>query len=122
MDFRKYRGVPACFWPLYYAENEMKVTVQILTEGIDCGPIIKEEVIPIFRKDNLRLLNRRAYNQTYSMAADACELLDSNHFIPATLPEGELGKIYTLPTLVQWINFIIRMNFKRFRYLFLKNI
>jgi len=119
-DFRKYRGIPACFWPMYNGETEMKVTAQILSTGIDCGPIVKEKVIPIHRTDNLRVLNRRAYVQAYPMIADACKLLDSGKFIPQKLPKTELGPVYTAPTPTQWVKFIVRVNLRKFKWIFTK--
>ena len=46
-DMRKYRGQPPAFWELYDGERQMKVTVQELSAGLDCGTIIKEMTIPI---------------------------------------------------------------------------
>lgn len=119
-DIRKYRGIPPCFWPMYNAETEMKVTVQILSEGVDCGSIVKEKVIPIYKSDTHKVLNRRAYTRTYSMATEACELLDNDQFMPQKLSRGELFPLYTYPTLRQWIIFFVRVNFRRFKWYLIK--
>lgn len=112
-DFQKYRGIPPCFWALYYGESEMKVTIQILSEGVDCGPIVKEKVIPIYKNDSLKALHRRTYTQTYSLAAEACKLLNNDRFIPHKLLKEKLGPLYTTPSFLQIIKFIVRMNFRR---------
>lgn len=113
-DLRKYRGMPPCFWQLYYGETEMKVTIQLLRDGIDSGPIVKEKTIPIYKNDTLKILNRRAYIQTYGMAAEACELLSTNSFIPHELSKNEFGKIYTVPNFMQLIILFFRIQYRRF--------
>ena len=43
----KYRGLFASFWELYNCEKKGYVTIHIMTEQVDCGPIIKEGCIDI---------------------------------------------------------------------------
>jgi hypothetical protein len=40
-DLDVYRGMPACFWPLYFGEPALGVTLQRLTEGLDKGIVIQ---------------------------------------------------------------------------------
>ncbi|MGB6153963.1 MAG: formyltransferase family protein, partial [Pricia sp.] len=44
-NMRTYRGMPPALWELYNNEEEMGVTVQILTSGLDCGTAIVEKVV-----------------------------------------------------------------------------
>lgn len=120
-DIIKYRGIPPCFWPLYNGESEMKVTVQILEEGIDCGPVVKEKGIPIYKADTYEILNRRAYKQTYSMAAEACELLDNDQFAPKKLSTTEQYPLYTYPTLLEWLFLSLRVSFGRLTHIIIKD-
>lgn len=119
-DLRKYRGIPPCFWQLYYGESKMKVTIQILRDGIDRGPIVKEKTISIYKNDTLGVLHRRAYTQTYDIVAEACEMFDNHLFVPHELSKDELGEVYTIPNLLQLVNFIVRVNCRKFIWLLIR--
>jgi len=106
-NIRKYRGHPPAFWQFLNKEKSVGVTIQILEDGIDCGAIVKETQIPIYAIDTYESLNRRVYTMTYSLIVEACQLMDSNNFIPKKLSPDELGPIYSLPKFYQLINFIL---------------
>ncbi len=42
-----YRGAPPGFWELYNGEREVGVTVHRVTAGVDEGPILRQEVVPL---------------------------------------------------------------------------
>jgi folate-dependent phosphoribosylglycinamide formyltransferase PurN len=105
-DMRKYRGQPPCLWELYNGENEMKVTVQRLNNGLDCGQPITEKTISIYQNDTLRTLQKRAFDESVNMAYGACELLLDPNFKPARITN--FGEIYTIPNLRQWIRLVCK--------------
>ena len=43
----EYRGAPPAFWELYNGEREVGVTVHWVTAGVDEGPIIRQELVPL---------------------------------------------------------------------------
>jgi methionyl-tRNA formyltransferase len=102
-DIRKYRGMPPAFWELYHGEGEMAVTVQALNERLDGGRIVKQVPVPIGRRDSWSSLSRRAMAAGTAMIRDACLLLDDPAFEPEEVPADQLGRLYSLPNLRQWL-------------------
>ncbi len=101
-DMRHYRGQPPGFWELYYGEQEMGITVQRLSEGLDCGEPIVERRLPIGRAETLRSLMRRAYGDSAAgMMLEAIERLEAPDFVPETI--DSYGPVFTLPNLRQWL-------------------
>jgi folate-dependent phosphoribosylglycinamide formyltransferase PurN len=102
-DIRRYRGQPVAFWELYNGEREMAVTLQILDEKLDAGTIVDQRAVPIHRTDTWALLERRAYETGIPMLEAACTALARREAEPQVVPSGELGDLYTLPNLRQWL-------------------
>ena len=102
-DIRRYRGQPVGFWELFNGEAEMKVTVQILSAELDAGRIVLEQPLPIRHGESLRSLEGRAYRLSAHMLLEACRRIDRSGFEPEVVPEQELGDLYTLPNLRQWL-------------------
>ena len=48
----KYRGMMPTFWTMLNDEKEIGVSVFIMDEGIDSGPIIDQELVPISKSDS----------------------------------------------------------------------
>lgn len=106
-NMRKYRGMPPALWELYNNENEMGVTVQILSAGLDNGIPIEEKTIEIRKNDSLKKLQNRAYDQSVNMLYGALQKISNQDFKPQRL--NNFGKIYTLPNLREWILLNIRL-------------
>lgn len=114
-NIRKYRGMPAAFWELYHNESMMGATVQILTNELDGGKIVREIEIPIYPTDTWKRLRQRMYEQSAPLLQEACLLLDRNQLMPELIPNGKLGKLYTTPNFRQWVLFQIRIFLRRLR-------
>ena len=114
-DIRKYRGMPPCFWQLYNNESSMKVTIQILKEGLDCGKIVAEKDVQIRERDDLKTLHRRVYAVTYSMASVALEMLDDPHFKPVEIKKSNLGTLYTTPKISQLFMLYLKIYIKNIK-------
>ena len=110
-NMRKYRGMPPAFWELYNNEQEMGVTVQLLSPGLDRGIPVEEITIQIHRKDTLKSLESKAMQQSEIMLWKALSRLASGTFHPVKIQE--YGKIYTLPNLRQWLFFQFKQLIKR---------
>lgn len=113
-NMRKYRGQTPVFWELYNNENEMGMTVQKLSAGLDCGEAIVEKRIQIDRSDTLKSLKNKAYNESSDMMYNAICLLENNNFIPNKITK--YGKKYTIPNLSQWLLFNLKIAYRLMRY------
>jgi len=77
-DLDVYRGPPACFWPAYHGDPVQGVTLQRLTEGIDCGVILKRCWLKCTHHDYAR--NRdNAFMFSADMPAQVCRDIVSGH-------------------------------------------
>jgi methionyl-tRNA formyltransferase len=114
-DMRRYRGQPPAFWELFHGERRMKVTVQVLGAGLDAGSIVLERAVEIGRGESWRSLERRAYALSSGMLLDACRRVAEPGFVPEPVPERELGDLYTLPNLRQWLTLQGRVAIRRVR-------
>lgn len=113
-NMRKYRGMPPALWELYNNENEMGVTVQILSAGLDNGIPIEERTIEIKKNDSLKKLQNRAYDQSVNMLYKALQKISNKEFKPQRI--HNFGKIYTLPNLREWIVLNIRVIMRIWRH------
>jgi folate-dependent phosphoribosylglycinamide formyltransferase PurN len=102
-DMRRYRGQPPAFWEIYNGEREIGVTLQVLNDGLDAGQVVCERRFEVRPGESLETVRKRIYGDTDSMARDACLRLGDPAFDPVSIPEGELGDLYTLPNLRQWL-------------------
>jgi len=100
-NMRKYRGMPFGFWELYYNETEMGITVQILSEGLDCGLAIEEKTIEIKENDTVKKLQCKAFEESEDMLYKALKKLSDKKFDPEKI--SIYGEVYTLPNLRQWV-------------------
>lgn len=100
-NMRKYRGMPPAFWELYNGRNDMGLTVQKLTERLDCGVPVVEKTVKIKLNDNLSSLRNRAYGMSEDMMCQALKNISKKGFKPESIKY--FGKVYTLPKLKQWL-------------------
>ena len=100
-NMRKYRGQPPALWELYNNENEMGITVQILSSGLDCGIPIEEKTVEIRKTDTLKKLQDRSMSESLNMMYEALKKLNDPGFVPSKI--DSFGKVYTIPNLRQWI-------------------
>jgi methionyl-tRNA formyltransferase len=114
-DMRKYRGQPVGFWELYHRESEIRVCVQLLNERLDAGRIVVEQTFPIHQSDSWSSVERRAFEGSPHMVREACLRLDSPSFVPETIPEAQLGKLYTTPNLRQWATLQAKIAMRKIR-------
>jgi methionyl-tRNA formyltransferase len=85
---------------LFYGEKELGVTVQLISDGIDCGIPVFEISIPIQPDDLMRDLDNKVEIQTPPMMAMAIKRLMTESSQPS--PLNSYGKLYTVPTFGQW--------------------
>lgn len=112
-DMRKYRGMPPGLWELYHGEKEVGITVQKIAAGLDCGLPIAEKHIPIRPDDTLDTLGARLRLEGQGLMYAALKKVADPDFTPA--PIRELGQMYTLPNLRQWLTLQGRIAGRRLR-------
>ena len=112
-DMRKYRGMPPALWELYNNEKEMGVTVQVLSPGLDSGIPVEEKKIAISKKDTLKILQKRASDESVDMLYKALVKLSKKDYEPEKI--DKFGKVYTLPNLRQWVVLNIRLLWRRLK-------
>ncbi len=103
-DITKYRGQPSGFWELYNNEKSMSITVQLLSVKLDAGiPIVVKKIF-IAPNDNLQSLKIKLIEASFGLIPKAIQRLSENDQIEEV---KQLGKIYTIPNLRQWVIFVI---------------
>ncbi len=102
-NIRRFRGQPVGFWELYEGAEDLTVTVQVLSPKLDAGDIVVERTVAIKPADSWRSLERRAYAASATLMYGACLLLLDPAFTPESVGSAELGMLYTLPNLRQWL-------------------
>jgi len=112
-NMRKYRGQPPAFWELYNGEEEMGVTVQKINTGIDCGQPIEEITIKFDKQINsISSISKWIDKECPSMMYKALKKIEADY---QTKIIKEYGKLYTVPTLRQWIAFQFNQLFNIYR-------
>lgn len=114
-DMRKYRGQPCVFWELYNGEKQIGMTVQKLSEGLDCGEAIVEKWISIKDNDTRNSLKKRVFDESAPMMYEAVNLLEKEDFVPEKIES--FGKVYTIPNLRQWLMLNLKIGFRLVRKL-----
>lgn len=96
-DLDAYRGLPACFWPGYFADPVQGVTLQKLTDGIDCGVVLKRCWLKCVHHDYAR--NRdNAFFYAADMPAQVCRDIIKGHTIDVFAPPSATSApIRTIP-------------------------
>jgi len=59
-----YRGMLPNFWQLYHGEENVGITIHKIDKGIDTGDIIRQDMMPIGRRDTLNdlIIKTKRYN------------------------------------------------------------
>ena len=110
-DMRKFRGMPPCFWELYYNEKDVGITVQQISTKLDAGcPIIERKVI-IDKKDSYGSLLKKVTHTGIDMMYQSLLIINRKNY--TFKPIDKLGKVYTLPNLTQWIILKMKIFFRK---------
>lgn len=103
----EYRGGPAGFWELYNDESEAGVTVQQLSEELDAGEILRQEMVPIKPHDMPGDIRARQHEITADLVFEAVHGLSDGSIEPKEWDETK-GNVNTPPTLLQLAKFWLR--------------
>jgi len=78
----KYRGASPVQWALLQGEKETGVTIMLMDEGMDTGPILLQKALPIEEKDNLQSLLEKLSKLSVSALDEALRLFKEGRLKP----------------------------------------
>jgi hypothetical protein len=96
-DLREYRGQPMGFWEYVHERETAGVTLQRINETLDGGEIVAARRVDIGDAPTWSAVRCRLFAASEGMLADGLHNLTADDFEPETLPEDELGDLYTHP-------------------------
>ena len=96
----KNRGRLTPFWVIYNWEQETGVTIHLVDEGIDSGPIVVQKRFKVAKNDTFNSIARKNYEiASYAMLEALIKLEDKDfQFLENN---SDLATYNTVPTLVQ---------------------
>lgn len=110
-DLDLYRGMPACFWPTYFADPVQGVTLQRLTEGLDKGVVLQRAWYRAIPHSYVRSRDA-AFSASADLPAKVCRDLAAGDGAGAYLlaPPSRTSAINrTSPTNLQTTLFVLKL-------------
>jgi methionyl-tRNA formyltransferase len=95
------RGPQPILWHLLNNDKEAGVTVHKVDEGIDTGPVVMQEKVPIEDNDTYGTLQSKLAYLAAKQAANLLKILSFGTIIPAVPQNEELAAYYEMPTAQQ---------------------
>lgn len=95
-DIRQYRGTPAGLWEFLHDAPQGGVTLQRLTPTLDTGAIVAFESVDLTEADSWAAVRRRLFRVSPAVLARGVRYLQKPSFDPVTVPDEELGTLYSL--------------------------
>lgn len=88
----KYRGASPVQWALLEGEKETGVTIMLMDEGMDTGPILLQKCLPIEEEDNAQTLLQKLSELSVSALKEALDLWKEGKLKPE--PQSNEGVSY----------------------------
>ncbi|MDF2953325.1 MAG: Methionyl-tRNA formyltransferase [Thermodesulfobacterium sp.] len=88
----KYRGASPINWAILEGEKETGITIMLMDEGLDTGPILLQKKIPILKEDTAITLSQKLARLGKEAILEAIELHKKGVLKP--LPQPEEGISY----------------------------
>lgn len=73
----KYRGMMPTFWAMLNDEKEIGVSVFLMDEGIDTGPIVKQTTVPINKLDSQRIIIEKTKKIGMQLLIESIKIINS---------------------------------------------
>jgi methionyl-tRNA formyltransferase len=84
----EYRSADPIFWALYRGEPEkVGVTIHFIDRGIDTGPILHQESVPVYPADSLASIYVRCVRRGAELYARALDEIDNGSVRPFRRPD-----------------------------------
>lgn len=109
----KNRGRLTPFWVLYKKENETGVSIHLVDEGIDSGPIVVQKKFTISEKDTFKTVVEKNYELASGAILEALDLLE-NGYADFIENKDEEATYNPVPTLKQAFEFRKRRMWRGF--------
>lgn len=98
-----YRGAAPIQWSLYHGESETGVTTMLMDAGMDTGPMLLENTIPISLLDNAWTIAETLSNLTADLLLNTLHKLNGQAIRPIHQPEEQA----TYAPLIKKVNYAI---------------
>lgn len=100
------RGPQPILWHLLKNDTEAGVTIHVMDEGMDTGPIVMQEKLPIDIKDTYGLLQNKLAYLGARLAANLLKILNYGTKIPSSPQDESLAEYLDMPSsadlTIQW--------------------
>jgi methionyl-tRNA formyltransferase len=95
------RGSHPIFWHILNNDQEAGITVHLMDEGVDTGPVIQQFKVPITDTDTYGILQSKLAYEGARAAANLFKILSYGSMIPATPQDESLAAYYGAPQAQQ---------------------
>jgi methionyl-tRNA formyltransferase len=92
------RGPQPIFWHILNNDSEAGITLHCVDEGIDTGPIVLQETMPISNFDTYGIVQSKLAHAGAKSAATLLKILSFGSIVPSTPQEESLAAYYKNPT------------------------
>jgi hypothetical protein len=95
----KYRGSHPLWWALRNGEHEAGLTLYVLDEGIDTGPLLAQRAVPIEPDDTFASLYRRVTTEVSPLLDLLIATASTEDRLPPATPQDHaIATVYGVPT------------------------
>jgi methionyl-tRNA formyltransferase len=92
------RGPQPIIWHMLNNDGEAGITLHVVDAGIDTGPVIMQEKVPISPTDTYGILQSKLSYTASKQAANLLKILSYGSIIPATAQDESQAAYYEMPT------------------------
>jgi hypothetical protein len=96
-NLRQYRGQPMGFWEFVHDRDTAGAPLQRITATLDGGEIVAERRVTIGDARTWGAVRKRLFAASEDMLADGVQTVTADDETPETVPDEDLGDLYTLP-------------------------
>jgi methionyl-tRNA formyltransferase len=109
----EFRSADPIFWALYHNEPEMVgVTIHFVDKGIDTGPIIYQERVPVYAGDSLATISNRCIRRGAELFSQAIAAIEDGSVRTVDRSKVKGRAFYSIDLgILQY--FLFRMRFRR---------
>jgi len=109
----EYRSADPIFWTLYQGEPEkVGVTIHFIDRGIDTGPIIHQQTVPVYAEDSLAAIYARCIRRGADLYSRALRDIESGSVRTVARPDAQSRAFRSIDMgLVQYL--VFRWRFRR---------
>jgi hypothetical protein len=113
-DETKYRGGPYCFWEIYKNDKENGAILQVLTNKLDGGIILKKGIFKTISNSYSRNIDQ-ALKISSEWPSLICKKIENQTFVKNTKPTSTNAPIYLLPKNYQVVIFLLKIILNKLR-------